>query len=189
VDEVGPAGVEIRQATPADFAEAARITLDAYVELFGDEGISDYRSELVDVAGRADAGTVLVAERSDGKLVGSVTYVPGPETALSEFDDADACGIRMLAVDPAWQGHGAGRMLAEACLELGRSDRRRRVVLHSTEAMQVARSMYERMGFGRAPARDVHLVLDTGPFVLLAYELDLGATAQGQSPSANPERP
>lgn len=166
--------VRVRPVQPADFAEAARITLAAYVEIFGDDEVGDYRDELLDVAGRASAGVVLVAELEGGPVIGSVTYVPGPGTALSEFDDDDACGIRMLAVAPEHQGLGAGRALTEACLELGRTEGRRRVVLHSTEPMKVARAMYERLGFERAPQRDVHVPLDRGVLVLLAYELALG---------------
>jgi ribosomal protein S18 acetylase RimI-like enzyme len=176
--------VNVRRAVPADFDEAARITLAAYVGIFGEDGISDYRDQLVDVAGRAAAGTVLVAEDSDGSLLGTVTYVPGPGTSMSEFEDPDACGIRMLAVAPERQGRGIGRVLTDACIELGRSLGRRRIVLHSTEAMRVARAMYERLGFVRTPDRDVHLELDDGPFVLLAYAFDLDADehAEGTDP-------
>jgi ribosomal protein S18 acetylase RimI-like enzyme len=177
-------GGTIRVAAVADFDEAARITLAAYVAVFGEEGISDYREQLLDVAGRAAAGTVLVAEDDAGSLLGTVTYVPGPGTELSEFEDVEACGIRMLAVAPECQGRGAGRALTEACLELGRSLGRRRVVLHSTEAMKVARAMYERLGFVRVPRHDVHLELDDGPFVLLAYELELDPDVDVGTPRA-----
>jgi ribosomal protein S18 acetylase RimI-like enzyme len=166
-------GVLVRPVEPADFDEAARITLAAYVDIFGEDEVGDYRDELLDVAGRASAGVVLVAELAGGPLIGSVTYVPGPGTAMSEFEDDDACGIRMLAVAPECQGLGAGRALTEACLELGRKAGRRRVVLHSTEPMRVARAMYERLGFHRVSDRDVHVELERGTLVLLAYELVL----------------
>jgi ribosomal protein S18 acetylase RimI-like enzyme len=163
----------IRAAEPDEFAEAGRITLDAYAALFGDDDLGDYRSELLDVERRARAGVVLVAVDDDA-LLGTVTYVPGPGTELSEFDDPDGCGIRMLAVDPRHQGRGAGRALTTACIELGRSQGRRRVLLHSTVAMAVARAMYEGMGFVRAPSRDVEIDRDgEEPFLLVAYEYEL----------------
>lgn len=169
--------LQVREASAAEYPAIARLTIAAYEALFGAENLHDYRDELADVAGRAAAGDVLVAVDGDGVLVGSVSYVPGPGTAISEFEDADACGIRMLAVDPASQGNGAGRALTEACLERGRAAGRRRVVLHSTPAMSVARGMYTRLGFRRAPERDVLVPMeDVGgaePLLLMAYEREL----------------
>jgi len=168
----------VRRAEPSDYEEAARITLAAYLGVAGTDELGDYRDELLDVAGRAREGVVLVAEADEGSVVGTVTFVPGPGSSLSEFEDDDACGIRMLAVAPEAQGHGAGHELTVACIELGRELGRRRVMLHSTEAMRIARAMYERLGFLRVPDRDVSFELDgrDEPFVLLAYELELDVT-------------
>jgi ribosomal protein S18 acetylase RimI-like enzyme len=164
----------VREVRPDEYAAVAALTVAAYEVLFADEGLGEYRAALEDVAGRDAAGTVLVAVDPHGELQGAVAYVPGPTTSMSEFDDADACGIRMLAVDPRHQGAGAGRRLTEACIARGRADGRARVVLHSTRAMEVARGLYERMGFVRATARDVEFppqADDDEPFVLLGYEL------------------
>lgn len=46
---------------------------------------------------------VLVAVRGPN-VVGAVTYVPDRDSADAEFDDADAAGIRTLAVDTARGG-------------------------------------------------------------------------------------
>jgi ribosomal protein S18 acetylase RimI-like enzyme len=168
-------GLVVREVSPEEFDAVAALTVAAYEVLFGDEGLGDYRDELADVATRASAGTVLVSTRQE-KVIGAVTYVSGPGTPISEFDDPDACGIRMLAVAPDHQGHGAGRALVEACVALGRADGRRRVTLHSTRQMITARAMYERMGFVRTEALDVvveEVVDDGGPFRLLAYQLEL----------------
>lgn len=166
----------VREAMPGEYASIGQLTVDAYEALVGAGELRGYRDELLDVAGRAACGAVLVAVDGD-ELLGAVGYVAGPGTAMSEFDDLDACGIRMLAVAPARQGEGAGRVLVEACIERGRRARRRRVQLHSTPAMVVARGLYERLGFERTPARDVVIseeALDAdAPLVLLAYELTL----------------
>ena len=147
--------MRIDEASPAQFAPIARLTVAAYEALLGADALHDYRRQLEDVQGRAAGGTVLVATDDDGSLLGAVLYVPDATSAMSEFDDDDACGIRMLAVDPSCQHRGVGRALVEACLARGRHDARRRVVLHSTPAMVVARALYERLGFERAPSRDV----------------------------------
>jgi predicted N-acetyltransferase YhbS len=168
---------EIREADPAEYASIGELTVAAYEALVGPDGLHGYREALVDVAGRAACGAVLVAVNDDGALVGAVGFVAGPGTAMSEFDDADACGIRMLAVAPGHQDEGAGRALVEACLDLGRRARRRRVLLHSTLAMTVARGLYGRLGFERAQARDIVIPAEElgadAPLVLLAYELAL----------------
>ena len=55
------------------------------------------------MAGRSHGVEILVAVDGDGdgpdeRIVGAVTYVPGPDSPGAEFTDADAAGIRMLAV-------------------------------------------------------------------------------------------
>lgn len=169
--------VRVREADGDEFDRVGQLTVDAYLEIFGHDGLHGYEHELRDVTARASAGTVLVAVDEQERLVGAVAYVPGPGTQMSEFADDDAAGIRMLAVDPARQHHGAGRCLVDACVALAREEGKRRVLLHSTDAMAIARALYERMGFRRDPERD-HLVSaeDMGadePLLLMAYELVL----------------
>jgi len=169
--------LSVRVAAVVEYPEVARLTVAAYEALVGPERLFGYRDELEDVAGRAAAGTVLVAVDGADAVLGAVTYVPGPRTPLSEFDDDDACGIRMLAVDPARQGGGAGRALTVACIERAQADGRGRIVLHSTSAMEIARGMYERLGFERTPRRDVIVpsedLAGEAPLHLMAYELVL----------------
>ena len=165
----------IRHVHADEYDELGQLTVEAYLNLERRSTLGDYEVELRDVHKRAAAGTVLVAEGDGGELLGGVTYVPRPATELSEFDDLDGCGMRMLAVRPRSQGHGVGRALAEACADLGRIDGRRLMVLHSTRAMTVAHGLYEQLGFSRAPGRDVVIDdLEDGagrPFLLMAFEL------------------
>jgi ribosomal protein S18 acetylase RimI-like enzyme len=62
--------------------------------------------------------------------------------------------IRLLAVAPATRGHGVGAALVRECLRRGRQAGSAAVTLHTTDMMQVAMSMYERMGFVHAPETD-----------------------------------
>jgi ribosomal protein S18 acetylase RimI-like enzyme len=86
--------------------------------------------------------------------------------------------VRHLAVDPNYQGRGAGRALVDACLERARALGRRRVILHSTPMMEVARAMYARRGFVADPARDMVVTeepfSEEHPLLIMAYVLDLG---------------
>jgi predicted N-acetyltransferase YhbS len=168
--------MEIRTARPDDYDRIGQLTVDAYRDINPHAMGGDYDQELRDVSARVRDCVVLVAV-DDGDVVGSVTYVPGPNTSMSEFDDADAAGIRMLAVAVDRQGAGAGSALTQACLDRARAEGRRKIVLHSTELMKVARAMYERRGFRRAEDRDVWFAeppfSPDEPLHLIAYVLEL----------------
>jgi GNAT superfamily N-acetyltransferase len=162
--------VDIRPVRPSEHERLGALTRAAYATLFDDLDADGYGAELEDVAGRADHALVLVAVDGGDGLVGGVTYVGGPGTPMSEFTDAEAAGIRMLAVDPARHGGGVGRRLVEACIARARADDRRRVILHTLPVMEAARHLYEDLGFARDESLDVP-VESVG--VLLAYRLEL----------------
>jgi ribosomal protein S18 acetylase RimI-like enzyme len=161
--------IEVRPVRADEHAALGSLTRAAYAELFDDLDADGYGDELADVAGRAVEDVVLVAV--DGAAVlGGVTYVPGVGSPRAEFADPDAAGIRMLAVDPAGQGRGAGRALVLACLERARAAGRLRVVLHTLPVMAAARHLYEDLGFVRDPSLDIP---DPTVELLLAYRLEL----------------
>jgi ribosomal protein S18 acetylase RimI-like enzyme len=57
-------------------------------------------------------------------------------------------------VPPAERGTGVGRALMEHCIERARRDGKDRVVLTTTQEMESARDLYERLGFVREPSLD-----------------------------------
>ena len=100
----------------------------------GDQAIDDdYAAELGDVGGRAAQVPVLVAVE-DGRLLGGVTYVPGPGP-FAEIERPDEAGIRMLAVGAEHEGRGAGQALVEECLGRAREAGKHAVVLLTTPRM------------------------------------------------------
>ena len=146
--------LSVRELAAADDADLlGRIVVDAYHALPGHPPDEEYDQELRDVRSRGTDAVVGVAEL-DGRLVGCVTYVPDSANRFAEFDDPDAAGFRMLAVDPAVQGSGAGRALVEWCIERARRDGRARLLIHSGDWMTRAHAMYDRFGFEREPERD-----------------------------------
>jgi GNAT superfamily N-acetyltransferase len=172
--------MEVRAIRDEECAELGEITVRAYRRLMGDVPFGPYEDELRDVATHAAQCEVLVAV-DEGTLLGGVTFVPGAGTAQSEFDDADAAGIRHLAVDPRCQGRGAGTALVDACLARARALGRRRVVLHSKPMMEVARAMYARRGFVADPTRDFRATdppySDEKPLLIMAFVLELDTTS------------
>ena len=168
--------MQIRLARPDEFDSLGEITVEAYQHVRSTE-LGAYAKELADVAGRAVDCAVLVAVADSGELLGGVTYVPGSDTAMSEFSDPQAAGIRMLAVRPVAQGAGVGRALTEACIAKARDDGRERVLLHSTPPMTTARRMYEKLGFVRCIELDEFFAgppySEEEPLHLMAYTLTL----------------
>ncbi len=163
---------------PHELARASDLTLAAYrgVAAPGPLGpgspsgrlSEDYTTELANVADRAARAIVLVAVE-DGEVLGAVTFVPGLGP-YAEFDDAQAAGMRMLAVVPGAQGRGIGGALVRECLRQARERGRTRLVLHTTSWMRAARRLYEHMGFRREPGLD----WEPAPRVeLIGYAYDL----------------
>lgn len=169
----------IRPVRPEECEELGLLTVRAYRRLAGDLPLGDYELVLADVRARLSDCDILVAVNDDEVLMGGVTYVPGPHTSMSEFDDEGAAGVRHLAVDPDQQGFGAGRALIDEVIKHARRQRRPRLRLHSTQPMVVARAMYERLGFVRAEQYDLFFAgapySEDEPLHLISYVLDLEA--------------
>ena len=163
----------MREARPVEFETLGGIVVAAYREVGALEGDESYTAELRDIAGRASTAVVLAAvDADDGRPIGCATYVPGLASPLAEELAQGEASIRMLAVDPAATGRGAGTALATACVEIARRDGFRRVVLHSLPVMEGAQRIYERLGFRHVPARDWVPVPEIH---LLCFVLDLDA--------------
>lgn len=169
--------MQIRLIRPDECEELGEITLRAYRSLIGEESLGPYEDELLDVSVRQLENEVYVAVDNEKTLMGGVTYVPDPARTMSEFQDPEGAGIRMLAVDPRHQGLGAGRALVETCIARARQQHRQRIILHSTPVMTIAQAMYKRLGFESSPDLDVWFHDDpyskSNPLHLIAYTLSL----------------
>ena len=88
----------------------------------------------------------------------------------------------MLAVSPAAQRGGVGRRLVQECIDRATAAGKARIVLHTTEAMLAAQSLYGSFGFDRTPRRDF---MATPSMRLIAYVLELstGSVRSRSSPS------
>ena len=85
---------------------------------------------------------VLVAEL-DGEIVGWGKIEHPTELPST----AHVWHVTGLAVDPASEGHGAGRALMEALVELARERGGTRMTLRVLAPNERARRLYERVGF------------------------------------------
>lgn len=162
---MAPGQTTIRPVRPDEHAALGELTVRVYRAVL-DSPLESYSPVLRDVAGRlADGCDVLVAHHR-GRLAGGVTYVSrsGPLAQLIAEDEAE---LRMLVVDPAFQGLGVGAALVQACLERATAAAKRALVLGTMPEMVTAHRLYERLGFHRTPERDRRL--DSGHH-LMSFE-------------------
>lgn len=158
----------IRAVRSSEYETVGDLTLRAYQSLPEFTNTGGYEDELKDVAGRARDAEVFVA-LVEGRIVGGITFVADSTSPLSEWDDAAAAGIRMLAIVPEAQGKGLGRALTAYSIERARGLGKTCLLLHSTDFMQSAHRLYESMGFVRTPEIDFSVETVN----LLGYRLDL----------------
>ncbi len=128
-----------------------------------------YLEDILDVRSRLAEAELIVAELKS-QLVGTVTLYSNVPYSPEAVWPKDWAGIRLLAVDPKYRRRGIGRALIDEGVRRCREQGTAIIGLHTTEIMDVARRMYERMGFTRVPKFDFH----PAPSVIVtAYRLDL----------------
>jgi GNAT superfamily N-acetyltransferase len=148
---------QLRDSRPGDQAAILELTLAAYRE-YGDilgENYHIYEDSIIATLGDIGAAAQIVAEM-EGRLVGAaLLYPPGTAFEVEEGMPAPIWPeVRLVAVPPAARGHGIGKALVQECLRRARQDGCPGLALHTTDMMQVAMQMYERMGFFRTPEYD-----------------------------------
>jgi GNAT superfamily N-acetyltransferase len=169
----GPGSLVIRLAEPADLDAVSAVNRASYAEYgahMPPERIARYLDNAGDVWSRQDVAELLVAVL-DGEVVGSLTYYPPGPSSEGQGWSSEWAGLRLLAVTPGARGLGIGRKLMEFAIERARAAGAPAIALHTTEIMEIARSMYERMGFVRVPEHD--WVSASGGRGAMAYRYDL----------------
>lgn len=148
----------IRVAVPGEYAEAGRVTAEAYQAddlLRRPDGLidDDYEVQLTDASRRAREAELLVAV-DDGLVLGTVTWCPPTSPWRELASRPDQAEFRMLSVVAAGRRRGVGRALVEECLNRARAEGRREVLLSSLPLMTAAHALYRDFGFVRAPELD-----------------------------------
>jgi ribosomal protein S18 acetylase RimI-like enzyme len=128
-----------------------------------------YEAEIRDVRSRLADARLIVAE-DGGALAGAVTYYPDASREGHAPWPSSWANFRLLAVHPSARGRGVGRLLTDECVRRAREAGCEALGLHTTQLMQVARAMYERMGFVRVPEFDFY---PAPAFHVMAYRLTL----------------
>lgn len=133
-----------------------------------------YRQNIVSTLAVAPLDAQIVAEDA-GRIVGSVLlYRAGTVIARPGGGSLTLASpeVRLLAVVPAARGKGVGDALMRECVARSRALGAASLTLHTTDMMQAAVRLYERMGFVRAPEID----FEPAPGIAVkGYRLDLTA--------------
>ena len=175
-------GLHIRDARPSDRDVIPALTLAAYQEYapLMPAHWDGYRRNIVATLADVKPAEQIVAE-DDGHMVGTVLLYP----AGTVFSSADGLQvtlrwpeIRLLAVVPGARGQGVGTALMRECVRRARQAGAAALTLHTTDIMQAAIRLYERMGFMRASELDFH----PAPGVTVkGYRLNLAETARSRA--------
>jgi ribosomal protein S18 acetylase RimI-like enzyme len=79
------------------------------------------------------------------KIVGAAYIIPsGNPTDLFK---AEWSYIRMVGVDPKYQGQGIAKTLTKMCIDFAKQNNEKTIALHTSEFMDAARHIYENIGF------------------------------------------
>jgi ribosomal protein S18 acetylase RimI-like enzyme len=81
----------------------------------------------------------------EAKIVGMIYFVPnGNPTELFDFNWSY---IRFLGVDTKFRGLGIGKKLTDLCIDYAINSNEKYIALHTSEFMNAARYIYEKIGF------------------------------------------
>jgi GNAT superfamily N-acetyltransferase len=167
---------QIREASDGDRDGALAVTLAAYEEyaaMMPRFAWEEYRQNIVSaLSGEGPPAERIVAEQG-GIIVGSallypagtVYHLPDGRNVTLEWPE-----VRLVAVAPAARGQGIAKALMEECVRRARQSGVDRLTLHTTDMMQIAMQMYEKLGFVRMPEIDFHPAPEV---TIKGYRLDL----------------
>ncbi len=154
--------IDIREIKRSENRFLGELMVDVYSRLEGFPSPTEqpvYYKMLSNIGrlNEQDHTSVLVAESSNNEIVGGVVYYSDMSmygSGGSATLEKNASGIRLLCVDPKSRGLGVGKALSNECIRLAKVDGNNQVILHTTQAMEVAWSLYTKLGFERSTDLD-----------------------------------
>ena len=86
-----------------------------------------------------------ICENETGEVIGmSFLVASGNPT---EIYNKEQCYIRFVTVSEKYKGLKLGQKLTEACIECAKKSGEKKIALHTSEFMDKARYIYEKLGF------------------------------------------
>lgn len=156
------ANLEIREIEKNEYTFLGELMVDVYSKLDGFPSPAeqpDYYKLLKNIGtlNEQEFTKVLVAEVPSKGIAGGVVYYDDMSMYGSggiATQEKHASGIRLLCVDPDSRGMGVGKALTNECIRLAEAYGNSQVILHTTQAMEIAWGMYTKLGFERSTELD-----------------------------------
>jgi ribosomal protein S18 acetylase RimI-like enzyme len=152
----------IRNAKPHEFSDIGKLMVRVYSQLDGfpkETEQPNYYQMLASVGALTNKPEteLLVAVSPENKIAGAVVYFGDMQhygSGGTATQEQNSSGFRLLAVDPAARGQGIGKLLTQACIRKAQGKKSKQLIIHTTQAMQIAWKMYESTGFKRSEDLD-----------------------------------
>lgn len=137
----------ITPRTHADFEATDGLFREYATGLGIDLCFQDFDAELASLPGAyAPPRGALLLAWVDGAVAGCCALRP-----IDDCDYVNAAEMKRLYVRPGFRGLGVGRQLAQAILDTARLSGYDSVLLDTLDDMEIARGMYEDLGFKEIP--------------------------------------
>ena len=131
---------------------------------------------LLDSRGRDEQGVLLVAEGTDGGLLGTASIFPHGVPYARQARQGEA-ELRLLAVLPAARRQGLGAALLKEGASLATEWGADRLVLDTGQHNLRSQRLYLRFGFEHRPERDVYRQPPKVPLAVFTLDLPHQAAA------------
>ncbi|MGE6631906.1 GNAT family N-acetyltransferase [Bacillus sp. NPDC077027] len=146
-------GITIREAKPEDGEAIRQVLVKSYAQYepqFTEEGWRDYSAKVAEAAENPHVELMLVAEW-EGHIVGALQMFRSSEKAYDKPEMGITSPIvRFLGVDPEVRGRGIAETLLRRSLDMTKEWGEDVMYLHTSDKMQAAIRLYEKLGFERA---------------------------------------
>lgn len=86
-----------------------------------------------------------VCENEEKQIIGMSFLVPSGNP--NEIFSKDQCYIRFVTVSNDYKGLKLGQQLTEKCIDFAKANGEKKMALHTSEFMDKARHIYEKLGF------------------------------------------
>lgn len=174
----------VRRARPDEYEHIGQLTLAGFGHLEPGSALPEEErlALLLDAAGRDHQGVLLVAEGTDGRLLGTASIFPQGVPYARQARDGEA-ELRLLAVLPEARKQGLGGALLGEGADIAAAWGADRLVLDTAQHNMRSQRLYLRLGFQHRPERDVQRQPPKAP--LAVFTLDLQQRDRSRSYSAN----
>ena len=90
----------------------------------------------------------------ENEIIGMAFLIPHGNPFL--FFEPDWCYIRLVAVNPKYEGKGIAKKLTQQCIQNAKETGEKTIALHTSEFQNAARHIYENLGFEKQKEFDLY---------------------------------